>query len=47
MTEMIDEERNIDDPVLGTEKTYRATVQELEDIINRGFEKILKRVTKP
>jgi hypothetical protein len=39
---MADGEGDVEDPVLGTMETYRATVEELGDLIKGGFEKILK-----
>jgi protein-tyrosine-phosphatase len=40
LTEMVGEERNIEDPVWGTEENYRETVRELIDIFERGLDRI-------
>lgn len=45
LTAMVDQAHNIDDPVWGTEETYRSTVKELEDLLDRGFERILELAT--
>ncbi len=45
LTAMIDQAHNIDDPVWGTEETYRSTVKELEDLLDRGFERIVGLAT--
>ena len=46
LTAMIDQAHNIDDPVWGTEETYRSTVKELEDLLDRGFERIVELAIK-
>ena len=46
LTAMVDQAHNIDDPVWGTEETYRSTVKELEDILDQGFERILELANK-
>jgi protein-tyrosine-phosphatase len=45
LTEIADREGNIDDPVYGTRETYRATVEELEELLEGGFEKIVELAT--
>jgi len=46
LTAMVDQAHNIDDPVWGTEETYRSTVNELEDLLDRGFERIKELATE-
>jgi hypothetical protein len=38
---MADGEGDVEDPVLGTMETYRATVEELEALLVSGFDQIL------
>jgi protein-tyrosine-phosphatase len=42
LTEMIDDCQDIKDPIGGSMADYLQTVQELEDLINQGYEKICK-----
>jgi protein-tyrosine phosphatase len=46
MTAMVDEARDVNDPVWGTIETYRVTADELEDLINRGFKRIQEMVSE-
>ncbi len=46
LTAMVGEDGNVDDPVYGTKETYRATVAELEDLLERGFERIVSLTSK-
>jgi protein-tyrosine phosphatase len=41
LTAMADGEGDVEDPVLGTMETYRATVEELEALLVSGFDQIL------
>ena len=45
LTAMVDQAHNIDDPVWGTEEAYRATEKELDDLLDRGFERIVELAT--
>jgi protein-tyrosine phosphatase len=42
LTAMVGEDGNVDDPVCGTIETYRGTVDELLDLLERGFERIVE-----
>ena len=44
LTAIVDQTHNIDDPVWGTEEAYHTTVKELEDLLDRGFKRILELV---
>ena len=44
LTAMVDQTHNIDDPVWGAEEAYYSTVKELEDLLNRGFKRILELI---
>jgi protein-tyrosine-phosphatase len=43
LTEMIREKRDIEDPVLGDLERYQETAEELDEIFERGFKRIVKR----
>ena len=45
LTAMVDQAHNVDDPVWGAEEAYQSTVKELEDLLDRGFERIVELVT--
>ena len=45
LTAMVDQTQNVDDPVWGAEEAYQSTAKELEDLLDRGFERILELVT--
>jgi protein-tyrosine phosphatase len=40
-TSMVDADGDVEDPVWGTKETYLATVDELQDLLKRGFERIM------
>ena len=42
MKAMVGQDGNVDDPVYGTKETYRNTVEELVDLLERGFERIVE-----
>jgi protein-tyrosine-phosphatase len=42
MTEMVGEKHDIDDPVLGDLDRYHETAQEMEQILEQGFRRIVK-----
>lgn len=42
LTEMVGREENIDDPIGGSLDDYETTARELDDILNKGFKKILR-----
>jgi protein-tyrosine-phosphatase len=44
LTELIDEIRDIRDPMGGFLEDFKTTIRDLEDIIERGYEKILRLV---
>jgi protein-tyrosine-phosphatase len=46
LTEMVDREGNVDDPVYGTKETYRATVDELEGLLEGGYQRIVDLTSK-
>jgi protein-tyrosine phosphatase len=46
ISDMTGEGHEIKDPVLGTMETYRATADELANILDRGFERILELTGK-
>jgi protein-tyrosine phosphatase len=45
LTAMAGGEGDVDDPVWGTKETYRATVEELESLLKRGFARIAELVS--
>jgi protein-tyrosine phosphatase len=42
LTEMVDQRRNIRDPMGGTQEDFSETIEELDGILERGFEKITR-----
>lgn len=46
LTAMADQEGNVDDPVYGTKETYRATVEELGELLEGGYQRIVDLASK-